>query len=171
MRPIAHLHDKPVPDRVEVDVIDMPGKIGLIADLCSHKRRCQMPFSRRLRFAVRALCSGIEIAGKAAFDRPPAGRVIGAAIGEAPGRVEIIGKHTDRQCAKRPAHGNTATCGMQTFDVIGQRSRPAIRERNGDEEPGPRSVASPIVRHAKSVAGVATGHNKKRRLVAAFRYS
>ena len=120
MRPIAHTVDQAMPDRIEMDVVDVSLKIPIVTD-------CVLPEATlpQRRFSVpvsRDRCSRFHDAGRETpFDETPTVRVIGVAIREGHHNVQVVRQDHDRidrerMRVARPSHGRT-----QGIDVIGQR--------------------------------------------------
>lgn len=84
-------------DRVVVDVIDMAGEVGVVADL-------MLPIAMlpdgllAPRQARRVGCAPEYIGamlGEAGLDQPPAGREVDIARRQCPDAVQVIGHHDD----------------------------------------------------------------------------
>src|SRR6516165_9151405 len=133
MRPIAHAANKVVLHWIKVNIVDLPLEISVITNR-------MLPIStlpeRRLSVSVTYDRSpGIhEPVRKSAFDEPPSVRIVRIPVRQRHDKVQMVRQHhdcIDRHRMREPClpHGRP-----QGFDVLDQRPRGSIYERNGEEK-------------------------------------
>ena len=133
MRPIGWVGDEAVFDRVEMDVIDMPSIIGVVAD--GVFPIATLPQDAAGIVLHRQLRAGLEKPlGEHRLDAPPAVRKISVAALERQDGVQVLRQHDDGVDIKGPLRH----CGAKGFpkgsDVRGQPGCPPVGKRDGDEE-------------------------------------
>ena len=120
--PVPHADCMAVPDRIEVDVIEVPRKIVLVAQRMLPISPLPNP---ALGFGGNPFASGQSMR-KAAFDQAPAGGEIRIAMGQGPNRVEVF-RHDhgsfDREGMSCP---HLAKHRPQQVNMVRQQRVPAV---------------------------------------------
>ena len=121
IRPIHHLRHKPVPDRIDMDVIHVTREIIVIAN-------GMLPIASLpdTAFALGGTALGNPFAGhetprKCRFDQPPARGKVCVVLGQGPDRVQMIRQHNHRIDRERVMPAYLTKRGAQLFDVIRQQ--------------------------------------------------
>ena len=88
MRPVSYPLHQSVLHRIEVDIIDVPLEVLLIAQcVLASLPNAALAFGDP---AGRNLFAGGESTREGRFDQPPAHGKIGVAVGQGPDRVEVV---------------------------------------------------------------------------------
>src|SRR5262249_27889734 len=147
IRPVASARDEPVLYRIEVNVVDMARKIGLVADCVlpiAPLPYSLFPLSAFARAPVRI---GRQTAGEVVLDQAPAAGKIRIVYGQRPDGVQVIGQHADRDCLKRIALLRPSVGVAQPPDMAHEQIGRAGGERHGGEKPSSFDPYSMILRH------------------------
>jgi len=126
MQPICRVSDETMLDRVEVDVIEMNGKVPVIADrvlpitglsdaaLAAAGRPRGSRFDSGQRF------------GKRDLDRAAMARKVGIALRQGPEAMHVVRKDDPGVDMERPASPDSPNRGAQRVDVSNQQVRAAV---------------------------------------------
>ena len=125
MHPICRVSDETMLNRVEVDVIEMNGKVPIIADR-------MLPIAALPDAALAAanhhrasrFCSGQRF-GKRDLDRAPTAGKVGIALRQGPQAMHVVGKDNPGVDMKRRAGSDAPHHGAQRVDVPDQQVRAA----------------------------------------------
>ena len=154
MGPIAHARHQAVLHRVEVDVVEMPREILLVADRVLPKPSLPQPV---LAFVI-ALdrdSAGHDVPGEIALDPAPSA-----------GKIEVIRRERE-DCVEmvRQDHGGIdregtffrrhAEGGAKLLDVTNERGRTSILDRYGEEIRSAWKEVSPVPDHWGKLARIA----------------
>jgi hypothetical protein len=134
MRPIADAADESMFYGIEVNVIDMPLKVGVVPD-----RVLPIPPLPQSSLALRDLARcAREIDGqsarKAALDQARTQRKIGVIWRKPPDGVNMIRQDANRYGFERSASLHVSVDAPQSVDVPNQQVTRPIGERDGEEE-------------------------------------
>jgi hypothetical protein len=145
----------PMPDRVVVNVIDVAGIIGVIADRVFPKPplpQCIGPIAARRQRDP----GGKQRLRKLAFDPPPPMRKIRIVWRQRKNGVQVFGQHDDRVNHERSFGLGLPERRFQKVNVGGEPSGLAISQHDGKEESAARDEIATIQDHGSMVAwGVA----------------
>src|SRR5262249_38990551 len=120
MRPITDARHNPMFDRVEMDVIDMTGKIVLVADGVLPKS----PLPKRkitVSVAFHSTVCGANTIAEKRLDQSPAPRIVRILRRQSKDRMQMIRKHDDRIERERAFPSRPAKCHPQRIDMIDKR--------------------------------------------------
>jgi hypothetical protein len=133
-------------DWIEMDVIDVPFQIALIADGVFPE-----PALPERVFAVLApsdwgTCLH-DRRREPAFDQVPPVRIVRIVGRKRHDDVQVLWQHHDRFDREGMSMPGNTKRGAQRIDVIDQHARPSIREREGEEICAARDEIPPISNH------------------------
>lgn len=135
-------------DRIEVNVVDVMAKIGLVAHrmfpvaslphptLASRDTHSRTEFNRR------------QTTAKAGFDPRPAHRIVAVAFGQTPQAMQMVRQDHDRDHLERLRMSRSPERCAQIIDMIHQQTPPAFQQIHGEEERAARHVFAAISRHS-----------------------
>ncbi len=146
VRPICNARDMPVFDGIELNVIDVSLKIGLIADRVLPIAPLPNSFLAFNNLARRAR-SRLDSPREAAFDERPSGGKVCISIGQGPDSVEVIRKNANCNGLKWPSILNESVGRSQTFDFFNEQCARAINENDREKERDAFGLYASIVRH------------------------
>ena len=122
MFPILHTPDMLVLDRIEVNVIDVPREIALVA-------QCVLPVTSLPNTAfvlAGAACRNLLLRRKSTREcrlyQPPASREISIAIGQGPHGMQMIRQHHDGIDGEWMSCPRVSESRAQVADVFGEQS-------------------------------------------------
>ena len=116
--------------RIEVDVIHVPGEVGVVADgVFPETPLPDTAFAgvlaaRREPFAIR------NASGKRGFDQPPARREIGVVPRQGPDAMQVVGQDDDGVDGERARVARSTECRAQIIDVFHQQPAVTLQQRN-----------------------------------------
>ena len=141
--------------RIEVDVIDVTLEVSVVADCMLPKP--SLPDSRfaPLYLAPRSQLRRRQLAGKSAFDLPPAGGKIGIAWRQCPNGVEMVRQDADGVRFKRPARLDRTINLPQAGDALDQQIAGAVSKHDREKEHPAADSRAPISRHGRIMARAA----------------
>jgi hypothetical protein len=145
--PIADPCDMAVFDRIVVDVVDVPLKIGVVPDrMLPITALPDSSFTPR-RLARRAPRSLVETTRKARLDQAPARWVVGVVGRQRPDGVEVVGQDADSDRFKwKPLlHGFMNS--SQPIDFSHEKIAGAVPQRHGEEEHPAVDFHTSVSRH------------------------
>jgi hypothetical protein len=153
MRPIAHSSDQSMLHRIEMNVINVPLEVGLIADCVLPKATLPKP-----RFAIAGSHdhhTGLDDRSrKASFDQTQSIRKISVAIGQRHYEMQVVRQHHSGINCKRAL----APCGRsgtaQRLDMIDKDLRCAVGNCRRNEECTAREEVPAISDHSCSLSRI-----------------
>lgn len=149
MRPVAHASDEIMFDGIDVDVIDVPLKVPVVADRVLPKS----PLPQRV-FAIRMARDSHAGFGdgsrEAAFDQLPPGWIVRVSLRQGHDDVQMIRQNDNRIDGERMCPPRGAKRPAQGIDLVNQGVRRSIDERYCEEIRSTRDEISPISNHARA---------------------
>jgi hypothetical protein len=126
-------------DRVEMNVMDMPLQVALIADVVLPVSTLPNSFFALADHARGPRCSGWKRAGEPALDEIPASYEIPASceirivLRQGPDRMQMIRKNANRNCFERKALPCDAVGSAKQIDVTHQQIATPISQRSSEK--------------------------------------
>jgi hypothetical protein len=138
-------------DRVEMNLMNVPLKVGVIADHMLAKPALPQPALAFGDFARRAGWTDGQVARETPLDQAPAHRKIAVIWRKPPNRVEVVRQDANRDDRlKSPAllHGNINV--TQMVDVTNQHVARPVGKRDREEERSTLDGRTPVTRHTRA---------------------
>jgi hypothetical protein len=153
MRPIADARHQAVLHRIEMDIVEVPREILLVADRVLPKPSLPEPV---LAFAIAfdRDSASHDLAGEVALDPPPSAGKVEVVRRQSEDCVEVVRQDhdsIDREGAFARGH---ADGGAKLLDVIDERGRTSILQRDCEEERPAWNEVSPVPDHPGRLAGI-----------------
>ena len=131
--PVAGSIDKPMLDRVEVDIVDMARQIVFVSNQVFPIAPLPNTLLSLVNIAGRAKGRGRKTAGESALYEIPSRREIGVVRWERPDGMQVVGKDANGNRPKwaRPLYGPVGL--PQPIDLAHQQIACPVRERHCEE--------------------------------------
>ena len=137
-------------DRVEMNVLDVPTQIVVVAD-----QMFPIPTLPDTAFAtgdapIATPFRHRQTTGKARFDLRPAIGIVGIASRQTPDAMQVIRQHHDRRQLEYPGRMRRTERRAKIIDPVHQQSTAAFQQIDGKEARATRHMHASIVRHASA---------------------
>jgi hypothetical protein len=136
-------------DRVEVDVIEMPGKIGLVAQGIFPISSVPNPALAFAGAADRDLLASGQATREGAFNQAPTLGEISIVLGQGPNHVRVIRQDHSGIDRKGMPCPDTAKCRPQQTDILGQQHEPKVGQISREEKAAAEEKVAPIIWHRR----------------------
>lgn len=148
MQPIHRPHDPSMLHRIEMDVIDVPQQIEIVADRMFPVAPLPDTSLPSREPHVRSTLRLGDAAAEIRFDAAPAGRKVGIAFRQSPDPMHMLRQHHPRDHREWSTHTLQRDAVAQVINIRRQQIVTATLQQIHREEPCParRPVAS-IIRH------------------------
>ena len=147
MRPVADPGNVSVLDRIEVNVIDMAGEVGIITDGVFPIAALPNSLLAPDDLAPAPLHFASKEARKSTLNLTPANRKICVALRQAPDRMKMVRQNADRDRVECTPFSNRRINFSQQINVPHQEVTRSIRERHGKEKDAALKLATTIRGH------------------------
>src|SRR5579885_2802328 len=144
--PVANARHEPVLHRIEMNIVDVPRQICLVADSMLPVASLPNSLFTLCDFALRAHSIG-QSSRKTAFDEIPATGEIGIAGWQRPNRVQVIGQDANRNRVERAPLLHLSVGAAQTIDFAQQKIARTIGKRQREEECAACYFGASVIRH------------------------
>src|ERR1700735_5834088 len=133
VRPVSRSGHVAMLNRIEVDVVNVPLEIGIIAN--GMFPIAPLP-NTLLSFAdlARRSRSRTHATRETTLDQIPPHREIGIVLRKCPDRMDMVGQNADRDCFKGTADLNGAIDLPQMIDLIQQQAARPVGENDREKE-------------------------------------
>ena len=148
-------------DRVEMDVIHMGGEIAIIADRAPSTAAAKSRVRHGWSSPVTAARYGQRFC-KRGLDRPPPAGKIGVAFRQRPQTVHVVGKDDPGVDMEWRAGARLPNRLAQSINSRHQQVRPSVKQIHCEEEGSSWNPIAAVVRHERSMPGLAERRNALR---------